>query len=400
MKKFYSCFVTFIIATTFVGQAASRPGDYVPEFSDILGYYDWEYLPEDWGPTVSKRVTFEAGEKENDIIITGMWGDSEIKAVYDPSMGYVTIPDQPVEKDGSVWLRSAHYDNFAWEIEEAWELAPSVPYRCFTIPNGLMFDSMEYTFGFFDDKGKLLKGAISCAWFTLVNMDEEFWSVFDQEATYTDAWYGATAPYLSTPYKVTVLQNKANPYLLAIADPYGAQSPIYRDNLDTEAHGYIVFDVEEPTCVRVKQRVYSGLTATVEVSDPYDGVKEMEFEFYNYNIEEDMCITRGITSKEAASQLLAGGSNVSHVDGNEVVFENCLVGHQNNRYAGYTYGGTGVLTCSKSIPGEEAGSMITLGSSSTAPVEYYTLQGIKVLQPQKGNIYIERKGSEVKKIKF
>lgn len=35
-----------------------------------------------------------------------------------------------------------------------------------------------------------------------------------------------------------------------------------------------------------------------------------------------------------------------------------------------------------------------------APEEYYTLQGIKVTNPEPGNIYIVRQGSKAKKVRF
>ncbi len=35
---------------------------------------------------------------------------------------------------------------------------------------------------------------------------------------------------------------------------------------------------------------------------------------------------------------------------------------------------------------------------SDAPVEYYNMQGIRVMQPAPGNIYIRRQGSRVSKI--
>ncbi len=35
-----------------------------------------------------------------------------------------------------------------------------------------------------------------------------------------------------------------------------------------------------------------------------------------------------------------------------------------------------------------------------APEEYYTIQGIKVANPEPGHIYIVRQGSKAKKVKF
>ena len=43
-------------------------------------------------------------------------------------------------------------------------------------------------------------------------------------------------------------------------------------------------------------------------------------------------------------------------------------------------------------------SEIAVGSDADAPVEYYDLQGMKIIEPQAGKLYIKRQGSTVSKL--
>ncbi|MDE6158120.1 MAG: hypothetical protein K2F78_08290 [Muribaculaceae bacterium] len=43
---------------------------------------------------------------------------------------------------------------------------------------------------------------------------------------------------------------------------------------------------------------------------------------------------------------------------------------------------------------------VTVADGDDAPAEYYTLQGVRVAEPAKGNVYIVRKGAKAFKVIF
>ena len=59
------------------------------------------------------------------------------------------------------------------------------------------------------------------------------------------------------------------------------------------------------------------------------------------------------------------------------------------------------VTITKVVFGEESSSVADLSvDNANAPVEYYNLQGVRIIEPAAGNIYIRRQGNDVKKIRF
>lgn len=53
------------------------------------------------------------------------------------------------------------------------------------------------------------------------------------------------------------------------------------------------------------------------------------------------------------------------------------------------------------VPVEDTSALDTLGEEgASAPVVYYTLQGVKIANPMAGHIYIRRQGPEATKIRF
>lgn len=58
-----------------------------------------------------------------------------------------------------------------------------------------------------------------------------------------------------------------------------------------------------------------------------------------------------------------------------------------------------MLPCTNVGPGNEPGDATVVEDveADNAPVEYYNLMGVKIAEPVKGQIYIERQGAKVTK---
>lgn len=218
------------------------------------------------------------------------------------------------------------------------------------------------------------------------------------DAEFKDAWLAPIAD-LEESYDVPLMRNILNPQRFLLQDPYGPNTPWGGTgwNADEEREGYIVFDIaytgEGDNIVIVEPFVYS-------VSVLY-GQEQQFNEMFNYNQEAYYFYIQGqplskiielldisswydenankVEIYNGAFDLVpAGGlaSDWSWVDANDnpIVME------------GYVILPEGVSSVDR-VLGEEA---------EVAPV-YYNLQGVRVNNPEKGQLLIVKKGDKTVK---
>lgn len=214
-------------------------------------------------------------------------------------------------------------------------------------------------------------------------------------ATVIDGWI---TPVLKTngtafddpkdyPITAKIARNNDNPNLLLVINPYvyGSGFPMDDDN----TNGYIMIDVTDPDFVLVTPGVFCGV----------------------YNGTDPICCTnvegfymaQGV-NKSSIQQVYADecpewSSFKTDADGNSVIsIPNCRFTFSNDMTRLRTW--TGRADAMKAtITFNESGSGVANieADDSNAPVEYFNLQGVKVVNPENG-IFIRRQGDKVSKV--
>lgn len=236
------------------------------------------------------------------------------------------------------------------------------------------------------------------------------WTVMG-EAEYQETWMGYTVeggePLI---YNVPVAVNKANPTLVALMNPYGVGTPPFEggDGSITEIEdGHIVFDCQDIETVLCVPGYYT-LTQTFTGED---GTYE-ENNLYCYNMEGFQVYVNGATLTDLISWMVNNKmiSSVLDPKSGEIEICNPLFGLNSNiagalwwsaesmkDHRGYvTLPSNVVDAVLKAIEGVET----VVSDNTNAPVEYYTLQGVKVANPEPGQIVIVRRGTSAVKTIF
>lgn len=225
------------------------------------------------------------------------------------------------------------------------------------------------------------------------------------ESAFYDAWIN---PLLKTPvpeYNVPTYRNVLDNTTFLLLDPYGPDTPWGEGEFNESAdEGYIVFTYADPDCVLFQPLVYS-LTMSFDNSEEQDG-SDLDYEqLYLYNYEGYNYYVSGLELRQIKSVLNQRGFDVSSVS----MTNDRQIDIFNPVFAMKPAYSFGTLLSFNS----EAGGYIILpeewawtpGSvegvqvdNSNAPVEYYNIQGMRVLNPEKGQLVIKRQGSKVQKL--
>ena len=212
--------------------------------------------------------------------------------------------------------------------------------------------------------------------------------------TFIDGWVlpaityqdGTSVDPKDFPLSVRIQQNVNNANLYRLDDPYHSENFPMTNNATA---GYIEFSLEDPDFVLVLPGVYSGFA---------NGSNKVNA----FNIEgfyTDLGYSK--------DQILEGveGLVPSTFDGqNSVSINNCRFNYPNALDKAYSWqNASGESLASKmvgsitfDIKPSAIGSITT--DDSIAPVEYFNLQGVKLANPEAGQIVIRRQGSQVSKV--
>lgn len=203
-------------------------------------------------------------------------------------------------------------------------------------------------------------------------------------ATFTDGWILPSQSLDPEAYKweVNVQQNTENANIYRLVSPYmqsGCPLPSYM----TSTPGYIQFDVTDPDCVTVSTGVFCGYANGTSY-------------FYNFN-EEGFLASQGMTTAEIKAQLGAD-YNYSTLRGNVLDIPDCALSLDPECPKALHW--TDPLEASRMKARMEFTRTMT-GVEDIAdeavPAEYYTLQGVRVAEPQPGQMVICRRGATVTK---
>ncbi len=222
--------------------------------------------------------------------------------------------------------------------------------------------------------------------------DPESWTAFSS-ATMIDGWImpaltyndGSYANPEDFPITVSVERNDADPNLIRLVNPYLKSSGFPLDGSD----GYIVIDIADPEFVIVKPGVFSGF---INGSD----------DVYCFNVE-GFCESFGMTQEEIKEEwnVIEEWSNMTEEGTNTIIsIPTCRFNYPTALDKMYTWTNRAdAMKATISIEGTVGiDNVIVANEDANAPVEYYTVHGVRVDNPQAGSIVIRRQGSQVSKV--
>lgn len=219
---------------------------------------------------------------------------------------------------------------------------------------------------------------------------------------FTDCWINDR---FKTPLveeeEVEVLQNKTNPKLLVIKDPYASDIWKQNGNASKTGKGYIQFNIADPDWVEVTVLTNSGYAE--DMSEAGDG--SVTDDFYMTNTEGYLSFMGGDieTAKlewamvgDVPSNLTGNTITILHqlfTDADAPLSQNWWGHYDNNDKWIEAERSEGKLI----LPAGWSG-VSDIASDFDAPVKYYNLQGIELAAPVKGQLVIKKQGN--KTVKF
>ena len=223
-------------------------------------------------------------------------------------------------------------------------------------------------------------------------------------ATFTDGWLspGWEINQFQTEYEVPLQQNNANPNLYRLVNPY-LVGPMRVYNL-SKTGGYLTFDISNPDFVLIQK-------CDVGFADPENGyTRFLLYNMFGYYVERYPDYT-------PAQIISLQGDYMPHT-----TYENGVVRlnyrtyqsngsprreydanfgtqfHPGGSYGWYTEAGEPINMTAKIVfPG--ADGVEAIGSDdANAPLEYFTLQGVRIDNPEAGQLVIKRQGGKAQKV--
>lgn len=360
--------------------------------SDMAGAWEWagQNLLDSNDPggeltlTITNAATGEA-------TISGFTQNMVLKATIDLAAGTVSIPNkQNLGRDNNgdinyFYLKDVKADgNLA---DGASAVAASVG----TIEgNSIVFPEMDvWAFGDYNQEN--LGWWYLCYANTLTSLNfqgdpNEGWEDFGT-ATFEDGWIvpGSGENPADYAWTVDVQKSIETADLYRLDKPYIAEGSPFKSSSKA---GYIVFSIADPTFVQVLPKVYSGAN---------NGTTKLNC----FNIE-GFYVAEGYT-KDVIAEALPDLKFSTYADG-VVNVPNCrfnFAGATDKAYSWSTQDGTSLADkmVAKITIHKLAGiDNVSVNNDADAPAEFFNLQGVRVANPQAGQLVIKRQGATVTKM--
>lgn len=219
------------------------------------------------------------------------------------------------------------------------------------------------------------------------------------DADFEDAWLAPLfwAGEKKPNYNVPLYYDKSNPGRYLLYDPYGYGGEegnpfVYNDiNAEPERIGYIIFDITNPECVVFEPLIYS---VTIDMSDEDESYLAP---IYCFNAEGYYYYVTNADRDEIIVSFENDGNNVSYLSKREntVYIYNAFfsIGLNTTPLAWNADMEGYIVLTSNYMDGVES----VIGEDTDAPAVYYNLQGVRVANPEKGQLLIVKKGNTTTK---
>lgn len=233
----------------------------------------------------------------------------------------------------------------------------------------------------------------------LFSFSEDEWTLLGN-GQFLDAWFALYWDGATPEYDVPVYCSKTEPGIYLLYAPYGyvgdENNPYsyYGLNL-SDKPGFLVFDMNDFDCVRFKPLVESI------VIDYRDSEEDPVFPVpcYCFNAEGNYYYVENASVDDILTFFDQNDLEVSTFNQrtNTVSINNAIFGMGSEMLAGYSWTNQPMAGYIVMPSNWSDGVESVLGEDNDAPAEYYNLQGVKVANPEKGQLLIVRKGNTATK---
>lgn len=218
------------------------------------------------------------------------------------------------------------------------------------------------------------------------------------KATFTENWVnnlltGENEQYRLQPREVDLFNNKANPAMFCVKNPYAE----WEVNEDPTATGYIVFDMQNPELIPMRILTESGLWMTMEEGGFPESIMIHNLEgqqHYNNETPIDDLVTLF-----RQNQIVPSSFDKST---NTVTLKNILFSTSASPAASYGWNsdsdGNWTLKIQASAFAGVENVLDDAENVENAPVRYFNLQGMEVANPEAGQLVIKKQGSKTTKL--
>lgn len=193
-------------------------------------------------------------------------------------------------------------------------------------------------------------------------------------------------------FEAELQQNVNNPKLLRLWKPFTTpEFPLYSYNT-SKYDGQIVFDISDPDHVIVKPGMPAGYNLSGELYVfNYLGWQINYIGWENKDEYWDVILNFMIENEQSFDTYDAASGIVTI---NESVFD-----INKKCESAYSWNGVEYTTTTIKLPSEFAGTNNVISiEAADNQIEYFNLQGVRVANPEKGQLVIKRQGSEATKM--
>lgn len=368
-----------------------------------------DYYFEDSTGEYEAKATISAGDEEGTVIIDSEEFTSSITAAYDEATGTLSFTKIKLGSNGTHYIR---FEPFAYVVVDekgsvtATDFSATFDAETGTIsfPADHGFSWVAYTSALYGGKAGyygLFDVVSMVAGYEEVVIDEAQegqWKVVGS-AKLEDAWicpsykFNNGTQVIPSEYPLTaeLHQNVDNEKLFRLWRPFHDSDWILVGQNQSSFNGQIVFDITDPDHVVVKAGMPAGFKN--QNGDFYVfGMLGFQINILGDNYNETMLPTIYEFMEEKGQPF------DTYADG--VVSINYSAFDTNNKCSNaYTWKENQYIVSKIYLPDELAEIQAPIvDNDANAPVEYFNLQGVRIQNPENGQVVIRRQGSKVSKI--
>ena len=378
----------------------------ISQVSDLYGIYNNKYskwmLEGDDRFGGSLTTVIKAGSTPTEVVITGLpYSDVEVKGNVDLTNGTIVVPTQDTGYFMSNYGENMMFSGMPAEVEDAGDGKVNISWPneggnfTFTImEDGSLFTydacAMRVTAGYFFAAGIYEAAPLD---YFVYNANE--WEVVGTADVEEENCFSYFFKEEYRPGKVTgltLLRNKADDGLIAIQNPYGTSewSQLNAASLAGKStDGFYVFNISNTDCVCMRPLTGSGFW--FDSSDDQSGMYEEGFPF---NSEGKRLFIDGWDIEDIWAEIAAAGA-CSTLEGETMTIENMYFGSTESPLAYYWFGEDTPITMQFTL---KMTGVDDIAVDENAPVKYYNLQGMEIVNPAKGQVVIKTQGKKATKV--